>query len=85
MAEFVVKESNYILCPSCDIICYSEEELLPIYSEAVTKFNMNPKSARTFLASKKVFRGVPDDMANFIIQNPKLSKRCDRKNSHGLA
>lgn len=66
---------NYCICPESELLSYSEDELQPIYNEAVTKFNIKPKSAREFLASKKVIQGLPEDMANFIIQNPKLSKR----------
>jgi hypothetical protein len=69
-------QANYIICPESELLSYSDDELQPIYSEAVTKFNIKPKSAREFLAAKKVIQGLPDDMANFIIQNPKLSKRC---------
>mmetsp|Transcript_14991 Transcript_14991/g.22554 ORF Transcript_14991/g.22554 Transcript_14991/m.22554 type:complete len:436 (-) Transcript_14991:7-1314(-) len=68
-------QSEFILCPAESLIKLTDEELQPIYSEAVIKFNIKPKSAREFLCSKRVMQGLPHEMAAFIKQQPKLSKR----------
>ena len=54
---------------------YSPSELEEIYAEAVTKFNLKPKLVKEFLVSKRVIEGLPSEMAKFIFQQPKLSKR----------
>ena len=48
---------------------------MSIYRDAVTKFNIKPKACRDFLIAKKVIQGLPSELAQFIIDQPKLSKR----------
>lgn len=61
-------------CPT--LLTYPEKELKVILTDATTKFNMKPKSARDFLMSKGIIHGTPEEMAHFIFNNhQKLSKR----------
>jgi cytohesin len=60
-------------CPT--LIPRTENELKVILTDATTKFNMKPKSARDFLISKGVIHGNASEMADFIYNNNKLSKR----------
>lgn len=74
--EVIIQEpANYTICPVSELVSYSDDELQTLHTEAVIKFNIKPKAAREFLAAKKAIQGLPEDMANFIILNPKLSKR----------
>jgi cytohesin len=67
--------SDYALCDASQLIVYNEDELNSIYNEAVVKFNIKPKSVREFLVQKRVIRGFPKEIAEFISTQPKLSKR----------
>ena len=67
--------TNYALCSADELINYSQSELDGIYSEAVAKFNLKPKSVREFLVAQKVIQGLPSEIAKFIFHQPKLSKR----------
>jgi cytohesin len=59
-----------------NLIIRTENELKPILTDATTKFNMKPKSAREFLVSKGVIHGTATEIADFILtNNQKLSKR----------
>jgi hypothetical protein len=58
-----------------DLLVFNDDELQQINIEAITKFNLKPKSAREYLIVKKVIQGLPSEMAEFIQKNNKLSKR----------
>lgn len=67
--------TNYAICSKDNLIQYSEDELQTIYNEAITKFNLKPKSLRDYLASKRVIQGLPSEIAAFLHEQTKLSKR----------
>lgn len=75
--ETKIEESNdgFALCGQSDLITYSEDELNSILSDSVVKFNIKPKSARDYMVQKRVIQGLPSEMAEFILSQPKLSKR----------
>lgn len=58
-----------------ELIEYEETELTAILRDAVTKFNIKPKACRDFLVAKKVIQGLPAEVASFILNQPKISKR----------
>ena len=70
-----MSDPSYILCPVDQLKQYPPNELNKIFAEASTKFNIKPASAREFLVAKKVIQGSPEDMAQFIFDQTKLSKR----------
>ena len=67
--------TNYAVLTVEQLVDYSETELEKINAEAVSKFNMKPKSVREFLISHKVIQGLPSEIAKFIFNQSKLSKR----------
>lgn len=58
-----------------DLIEYGDSERAAIMRDAVTKFNIKPKASRDFLVAKKVIQGLPSEFAEFILSEPKISKR----------
>ena len=64
------------LCPAESLRNYTPLELNIIMSDAVTKFNIKPSSAREYLVAKKALQGLPSELAQFIAEfTPQLSKR----------
>ncbi len=57
------------------ILEFSQEEKDIIFNDAVTKFNLKPKSTKDFLVSKRIIGGTAQEIAHFIFTQPKLSKR----------
>lgn len=58
-----------------DLIEYGDSERAAIMRDAVTKFNIKPKACRDFLIAKKLMQGLPSEFADFILSEPKISKR----------
>jgi Sec7-like guanine-nucleotide exchange factor len=71
----VLQSNDFAAQSSADLKVYSDSELASIYRDAVTKFNIKPKACRDFLISKRVIRGLPSEFAQFILDQPKISKR----------
>ena len=47
---------SYIECKEQDLLQYSEDEEKMFIKEAIVKFNVKPKTARTYLVSKKMIQ-----------------------------
>jgi brefeldin A-inhibited guanine nucleotide-exchange protein len=58
-----------------ELVEYGDSEEALILRDAVTKFNIKPKACRDFLIAKKIIQGLPSEFAEFILHQPKISKR----------